>query len=74
MQVFRHGGRCYESSWHLDRNNLIITTANMQSQSVKHVEGFLNRNNAESAEHGLLTFLEENKEGTTAFKCFDNSI
>ena len=43
-----------------------MTTANMQSQSVKHVEGFLNRNNAESAEHGLLTFLEENKEGTTA--------
>ena len=62
-----------ESSRHLDQNNLIVTTANMQSQSVKHVEGFFNRN-AESAEHGLLTFLEENKKGTTAFKCFDNSI
>ena len=33
-----------ESSWHLDRKNLIIiTTANMQSQLVKHVEGFFNR-------------------------------
>ena len=45
----------------------------MQSQLVKHVEGFFNCN-AESAEHDLLTYLEVNKEGTTAFKCFDNSI